>query len=176
MSEWLKAKLNRLPKPHVESKPATGRFEAVADESEIVKDVTADYRKETIRRSIYSVPEQNLDQALKDTAMCVMRDVVGSKLFDEIIDATQSGTSESSTHIIARLVLEESRKRTACWGIALDDSRVDRLELSEKAQEEILQRWKQMARTSATKEEEDAAEAIPRDPESIRGTWPILRR
>jgi hypothetical protein len=146
MSEWLNEKLNRLPKPHVESKPATGRSEAVADESEIVKDVTADYRMESIRRSIYSVPEQNLDQALKDKAMCVVREVIATQTLDQIIGSSRSAEldrSKPGTFTIADDVKTALHTPTANWGFALHEFRVDRIELPDTIQTGILEGWKQ---------------------------------
>ena len=43
------------------------------------------------------------------------------------------------------------KRRAGAWNWT--NFRVDRLELSEKAQEEILQRWKQIPRTPATNDE-----------------------
>ena len=80
--------------------------------------------------------------------MCALREAVAKRLFDQIL-----GNSRAVSRISwnSRLPHRQGgkgalEKQTACWGIELSHLRVDRIELPDTVQAEILKGWKQTLR------------------------------
>ncbi len=133
-------------------------FSDLRDQHQIIKGEADVHHKESIYRSVCLPPGPSLDEALKDAAMANLRDAIARRPFAHIIDSSQTVAAQSSIHAIAEEVRSKLVDQTACWGIELNQFCIDRLDLSPTAQEEILQRWKQIPRVPATKEEADAQE------------------
>ena len=126
---------------------------AKASTANTVMDGAAKYHKESIFRAACLSPASGLDQALEDAAVCLVREVIATRPFDQTISHPRTEQVRPSTRTIAEEVKNALREQTAYWGVELGQFRIDRVELPETVQTEILENWKQALRGRVTSDE-----------------------